>query len=89
MPRIRQVGVLELSEEEFATLVEIFERLPEHIMLASTYMAIQFGDLNVPITDAIVAEFIRMMELPDTEDKEKKIIDRILEFRSKAVLTIS
>lgn len=88
MPRLRLSGVLKLSEEEFDTLVEIFERFPEHIMLASTYMAIQFRGLNVLITDAMIAELIKVMEQPETEDKEKTLIDKILEFRSKASLTI-
>lgn len=88
MTRIRQNGILDISEDEFKTLIDIFDRFPDSIMLTSTYMAIKMGVLEVTIPDAVIAEFIRMFQLPETPPRERLLIDKILEFRSRVELTI-
>jgi len=86
--KIVQIGVLTLSNTELQTLLNIFSAFPDYLMLAKSYIAIKRQVGNTLITDDMILELIKKMKSGDTKAEEAELIDKILEFRSNATITI-
>lgn len=83
------IGVLKLEDEEFTTLLEIFSHMPMEKLLCSAYIALQYKSQNMVIPDSVIAELAKMIETIPQDHKWFSLIDRILEFRARATISIS
>lgn len=88
MHKIDQIGIMQLTDEEFEILVQIFMSFKENTMLSSAYIGIENGWGNTLISDAMITEMSRIISNLSPEHPWFVVIDKILEFRSHASLVL-
>ena len=79
---------MDLSDEEVETLIKIFNTFPDEIMLTSSYLAFKFHKFEVLITDEMIVRFAKIRSSRSDKDEWSLLIDKILDFRANAILTI-
>jgi len=88
MTKICHFGILDITEEEFKTLIEIFDKLPHTILLTSTYIAIKSKVGNNLIPLSVIEELKKIYGQKKTVKKEKLIIKKIIDFQNNTKLII-
>lgn len=86
--KLNLVGTLELSDQEFEILLDIFTEMPISIMLCSSYISIKYKENINLLTDDQLSEMRKLEQTYDPNDVRFSLIEKILSFRESAKITI-
>ncbi len=86
--KLEQIGIMSVTDEEFEVLLNIFATFPENTMLSSAYLRLKSAFGSTIITYPMAKEMEKLSTTLEKKSPEYQIIDKILDFKRNATITI-